>query len=106
MDMWAQRGRGEWVKLGDYEGRIRSAAAAAKSLQSCPKELTSTVRLLRIFNKYFHHPPPSRKIKQTNCALKFKLAKLPEAPNLPQILHLVLVILKSFPFQATLIIPL
>ena len=70
------------------------------------KELTSTVRLLRIFNKYFHHPPPSRKIKQTNCALKFKLAKLPEAPNLPQILHLVLVILKSFPFQATLIIPL
>ena len=36
MDMWAQRGRGEWVKLGDYEGRIRSAAAAAKSLQSCP----------------------------------------------------------------------
>ena len=71
-----------------------------------PEELTSAVRSLRIFNKYFHHPPSSRKIKQTNCALKFKLAKPPEAPNLPKIWHLVLVILKSFPFQATLIIPL
>ena len=70
------------------------------------EELTSTVRLLGIFNKYFHHPASSRKRKQTNCALKFKLAKPPEAPNLPKILHLVLVILKSFPFQATLTIPL
>ena len=57
------------------------------------EELTSTVRLLRIFNKYFHHPPSSRKIKQTNSALKFKLVKLPEAPNLPKILHLVLLLL-------------
>ena len=70
------------------------------------EELTSTVRLLGVFNKYFHHPASSRKRKQTNCALKFKLAKPPEAPNLPKILHLVLVILKSFPFQATLTIPL
>ena len=34
MDMWTQRGRGGWIKLGDCEGRVYTAAA--KSLQSCP----------------------------------------------------------------------
>ena len=35
MDMWTQRGRGGWIKLGDCEGHVYTAAPA-KSLQSCP----------------------------------------------------------------------